>query len=83
MKLTYEQYRMLAQLGPSNDRIIVKNKKGQIIKPNIKWENEHLKETRFMSSAVQPRPSHAPTASPLQTFHLASSPELRWPQGKR
>jgi 16S rRNA G1207 methylase RsmC len=34
MKLTYEQMRMLAQLGPANDRIIVKNRKGHIIKPD-------------------------------------------------
>ena len=67
MKLTYEQYRMLASLGPSNDRIIVKNRKGHIIKPNIKWDqNEHLKETRYMSSAVHPKPSHALTANPLE-----------------
>ena len=54
MKLTYEQMRQLAQLGPSNDRIILKNRKGQIIKPNVKWD-PNPQETRYMSSAVQPR----------------------------
>ena len=67
MKLTYEQYRMLAQLGPANDRIIVKNRKGHIIKPNVKWD-PNPKETRFTSMAVPPRPSHAPTGSPLHPF---------------
>ena len=65
MKLTYEQYRMLASLGPSNDRIIVKNKKGHVIKPNIKWDL-NPKETRYMSSAVHPRQSPVHTASPLE-----------------
>ena len=82
MKLTYEQYRMLASLGPSNDRIILKNKKGRII-PNNKWENEHLKETRFTSMAVQPRQSSAVSVSPLHPFHYRSSPALPPRQGKR
>jgi hypothetical protein len=34
-KLTYEQMRVLAQLGQSNDRIVLKNRKGQILKPAI------------------------------------------------
>ena len=60
MKLTYEQYRMLASLGPANDRIILKNKKGQILKRDNKWDpNHHLKETRYTSLATLPRPSPA------------------------
>ena len=75
MKLTYEQYRMLAQLGPSNDRIILKNKKGQIIKPSVNKWDQNLKETRFTSMAVPPKPFLAPTVAyaPLPLFiHLRS-----------
>ena len=82
MKLTYEQYRMLAQLGPANDRIIVKNRKGHIIKPNVKWD-PNPKETRFTSMAVPPRPSHAHTENhSLTCLRPSSSPPLR-PRGKR
>jgi len=82
MKLTYEQYRMLAQLGPSNDRILLKNKKGQIIKPNVKWD-PNPKETRFTSMAMQPRPSPAPMESRSPICLPASSWRPRRPAGKR
>ena len=82
MKLTYEQYRMLAQLGPANDRIVVKNRKGHIIKPNVKWDL-NPKETRFSSSAMQPRPSPAHSGNPsLTCLHPSYSP-LQRPRGKR
>ena len=83
MKLTYEQYRMLAQLGSSNDRIVVKNKKGRIVKPS-QWDpNEHLKETRFTSTAAPPRPFLAHMENHSQTcLHPSSSPPLRL-RGKR
>ena len=43
---------MLAQLGPSNDRIVVKNKKGQILKPPIhKWD-QSPKGTQSTSMAI-------------------------------
>ena len=56
MKLTYEQLRHLAQLGPSsNDRIVLKNKKGQTLKTTIhKWD-QSPNETRFTSLATPPR----------------------------
>jgi hypothetical protein len=84
MKLTYEQMRMLAQLGPANDRIIVKNKKGHIIKPNIKWDqNERLKGTRYSFSAMQPRPSPAPSGSLCPVYQATSSSFRRRGVGKR
>jgi hypothetical protein len=82
MKLTYEQMRMLAQLGPANDRIIVKNKKGNIIKPNIKWD-QNPNETRFTSMAAPPRPFLARMENhSLTCLHPSSSPPLR-PRGRR
>ena len=84
MKLTYEQLRMLAQLGPSNDRIVLKNRKGHVIKPNVKWDAASaLKETRYRSSAVQPRPFHAHTGSLFQISPPASSSQLPRLRGKR
>ena len=82
MKLTYEQYRMLAQLGPANDRIIVKNRKGHIIKPNVKWD-PNPKETRFTSMAVPPRPSHAHTENHSLTCLRPSSSPLQRPAARR
>ena len=83
MKLTYDQLRQLSQIGSTEGRIIVKNKKGKILKPPLnKWDRPQ-KETRSTCLEVQPRPSHAPTASHFLTCPPASSsprPQLR---GKR
>ena len=83
MKLTYEQYRMLAQLGPSNDRIIVKNRKGHIIKPSLNKWDQNLKETRFMSSAVPPKPFLAHTENHSLTCLRPSCSPLLQPREKR
>ena len=78
MKLTYEQMRTLAQMGPANDKIILKNKKGQILKSaNYKWDHPQ-KETKSMCLEVQQRPSHVPRVNHLLTFpHPSSLPPLR------
>ena len=56
MKLTYEQYRMLAQMGPASDKIVLKNTKGKILKSGIyKWDHPQ-KETKYMCMGVQPFP---------------------------
>ena len=83
MKLTYEQYRMLAQMGPANDKIVLKNKKGQILKSaNYKWDHPQ-KETKSMCMEVQQRPSPAPTVNHFLTCpHPSSLPRLQ-PRGKR
>ncbi len=84
MKLTYEQLRMLAQLGPANEKIVLKNRKGQTVKPAIdKWHLNNLKETRFTSLGAPQRPSHAPSESPFQISLLPSSSPRRRPVGKR
>ncbi len=58
MKLTYEQYRALAELGPSNDRIVVKNRKGHILKPAThKWRPNNLGATQFTCMGAPQRPS--------------------------
>ena len=83
MKLTYEQLRMLAQLGPANEKIVLKNRKGQTVKPAIdKWHLNNLKETRFTSLGAPPRPSPAPSESPFQTSRAPSSSVLRQPRGR-
>ena len=63
MKLTYDQYRMLAQLGPANDRIILKSKKGHVLKPPVDKWHESQEAMRFMSTQGLQRPSHAPTVN--------------------
>jgi hypothetical protein len=62
MKLTYDQYRQLAQLVSGNDRIVLKNKKGQVLKAPVDKE-WHQREMRFSSTATLQRPSHAPTVN--------------------
>ena len=78
MKLTYDQLRMLAQIGSTEGRIIVKNKKGHILKPPLgKWDHPP-KETRSTCLEVQPKRSHAPTASHFLTCpHHSSLPHPR------
>ena len=79
MKLTYEQMRTLAQMGPANDKIILKNKKGQILKSaNYKWDHPQ-KETKSTFLEVQQRPSHALMVNRFLTCPPASSsrPPLR------
>ena len=80
MKLTYEQMRALAQLGPSNDRILLKNKKGQILKPAIDKWHPNLKETRFTCMEEPRKRSHALTVShsPISP-PVSYSPLLRRP----
>jgi len=73
MRLTYEQMRQLAQLGPANDRIIVKNKKGQILKPPLhKCHQNQVGVTQFTSMAERPKPSHVLTGSPFHQLHSAT-----------
>ena len=83
MKLNYDQYRMLAQLGPANDRIILKNKKGIVLKPPLDKWHQSQEATRFMSMGVPQRPSHAPTVNlSLTSLRPSYSQPLR-PRGKR
>ena len=79
MKLNYEQYRMLAPvLGPSNDRIVVKNKKGKILKPALdRWHQSH-KETKYTCLGERQKLSHALLGchSPI-SLHPSSLPRRR------
>ena len=74
---------MLAQLGPASDKIILKNKKGQILKSNnYKWGHPQ-KVTKSTCLGGLPKQSHALTVSPFLTCPHPSSlprPQLR---GKR
>lgn len=84
MKLTYEQMRHLAQLGPStSDRITVKNKKGHVLKPSVHKWHPSLKETRSTCMVEPQKQSHVHMASPFLTYPppLSSRPLRR--VGKR
>ena len=92
MKLTYEQMRMLAQLGPSNDRIVLKNKTGRLLKPPMsKWHQSLAvasslgcaKGTQYTCMGAPQKPSHAPMESRSPTSPPASSLQLPLRRGKR
>ena len=75
MKLNYEQYRMLAQLGPSNDRIVIKNRKGVILKPAVHKWHPRLKGMQYTCTEEPQRPFHAHTESrSLISRQAGSSP---------
>ena len=60
---------MLAQMGPANDKVVLKNKKGQILKssPN-KWSNDQKKGIKSRFLAPQLKPSSVHMASRLRRF---------------
>ena len=61
MKLTYEQMRLLSEIGDAHSKITIKNKKGHVLHPTIKkWGN---KETKSMSTPELQRPYHVPMVS--------------------
>ena len=48
MKLTYEQMRLLSEIGDAHSGVTIKNKKGHVLRPTIKkWGS---KETKSMST---------------------------------
>ena len=82
MKLTYEQMRLLSEIGDAHSKITIKNKKGHVLRPTIKKWGNH-KETKSKSSPELLRPFHAPMVShsPICPHHFCSQhPQLA---GKR
>ena len=77
MKLTYDQMRQLSSIGGPQGKLVIKNKKGHVMKCGLKkWGK--TKETKYMSTEVGQKPSHVPMANLSQTsLHPFS---LRHPQ---
>ena len=85
MKLSYEQMRMLSEIGDPGGRVVVKNRAGKVLQPALKkWgRNASPKETPSMCMAGQQKPSHAHMGSHLQTCPQVSSWPLLRPRGRR
>ena len=83
MKLNYDQTRALADLGGTDHKLVIKNKKGVVLKTPLKKWDHPQKEIRSRCLEVQQRPSHAHMGSPLQIYQHPSSSLLRRPVGKR
>ena len=83
-KLTYEQMRHLSELGDGPGKLTI-TKDGKVLRPiQKKWgQGQTAKGTGFMSMAVRPRQSHAPTGNRSLTSPQASSSPLRRPREKR
>ena len=80
-KLTYEQMRQLSELGAPEGRLVLKNRKGVILKSQLsKWGSPL--ETKSTSSAVALRPYHVHLGSHSLTFPQASSLQPRRPRAK-
>ncbi len=62
MKLTYEQMRLLSEIGDTHGKITIKTKKGHVLRPSIKKWGNH-KETKSMFTPELQKPYHVPTVS--------------------
>ena len=86
-KLTYEQLRHLASLGDPSGQLAIKNRKGKVVRPNVKtWGPKTPKEitaTHYTSTTEPQRQCPVPMASHSQTYRQASSLQLRRPAAKR
>ena len=78
MKLTYDQMRLLSEIGDPHGKITIKNTKGHILRANIKkWGNKDGKST-FTQEPQRPFPAPMVSHSPIypQAFCL-QHPQLR------
>ena len=70
MKLTYDQMRLLSEIGDPHGKLTIKNTKGHVLRPALKkWGNKDGKST-FTQEPL--RPYHVPTVNRSQTFHRVS-----------
>jgi hypothetical protein len=70
MKLTYEQMRLLSEIGDTHSKMTIKDKKGHVLRPTIKeWGN---KDEKSMSSPEPQRPFPAPLVSRSPIYPQAS-----------
>ena len=82
MKVTYEMLRHLSEIDEGG-KLVIKNRKGHVLKPAFKKWHQSPKETRSTSTMVPQKPSHALTETHSQTYPLSfCSQPLRRP-GKR
>ena len=77
MKLTYEQMRLLSEIGDTHGKITIKNNKGHVLRPTIKKWGNH-KETKSMSTPELQRPFHVPMVS-----HSPICPQVSYSQRPR
>ena len=70
MKLTYEMLRHLSTMDAAGGKVVLKNRKGHVLKPALKKWHQSPKETRSTSTMVPQRPSHAPMENHSQTCPL-------------
>ena len=83
MKLTYEQMRLLSEIGDAHSKITIKDKKGHILRPTIKkWGNKD-KDVKSMSSPELQRPFYAPMVSHSPIYPQASGLQRPLLRGKR
>ena len=85
VKLSYEQMRMLSEIGDAGGRVVVKNRAGKVLQPALKkWgRNASPKETPSMCMAGQQKPSHAHMGNHLQTCPQVSSSQRPQQVGRR
>ena len=69
MKLTYEMLRHLSEIDEGG-KLVIKNRKGHVLKPALKKWHQSPQETRSTSTMVPQRPSHAPMENHSQIYPL-------------
>ena len=82
MKLTYEMLRRLSEID-DGAKLVVKNRRGHVLKSALKKWDQSPKETRSTSTMVPQRPSHAPMENHSQTSPLRFSSQPLQRPGKR
>ena len=82
MKLTYEMLRRLSEIDDGG-KLVIKNRKGHVLKPALKKWHQSPQETRFTSTMVPQRPSHALMENHSQTSPLRFSSQPLQRPGKR
>ena len=77
MKHSYEELREMASLSaPGKDKIVLKNKKGVVLKPLLlKWGNPTPTYTRCMSMA---QVTHRPTTQQSSVARVAIKLDIQW-----
>ena len=84
MKLTYEQMRLLSEIGDTHSNVTIKSRKGHVLRAPIKkWGNKDGKDGKSMSSPEPQRPFHAPMVSHSPIYPQASCLQHPRLAGKR
>ena len=83
MKLTYEQMRQLSELGGPTTKVVIKNRKGQVIRPREKKWGPSPQAMKSKSMGGLLRPSLAHSENPSQIYQLPSSSQHLQLRGRR